>query len=112
MIGHTVDRCFELIGYPPGMEKRSVGQSGRNNVGNRSNQSAAPSSSVASALPFTSEQITKLMSLIGEKSEGEQLKSNMGGESSYDLKSKKILVIGSQDNGLYFVGRHGFHLLC
>ncbi|KAJ0703042.1 putative RNA-directed DNA polymerase [Helianthus annuus] len=217
MIGHIVDRCFELIGYPPGMKKRSVSHSGRNNVSNRSNQSAASSSSVASALPFTTEQITKLMSLIGEKSEGEQLKSNMGGESSYvnsfvscssvvsfdheyswvvdsganqhmvntdkdmincvdvsecglkvshpngtsvnvlkigelklinnvvlkdvfyvpgysvnllsvhklakdnnitvlfnenncmlqDLKSKKILVIGSQDNGLYFVGRHG-----
>ncbi|KAF5771878.1 putative RNA-directed DNA polymerase [Helianthus annuus] len=83
MMGHTVDRCFEIIGYPPGMKKRSVGQSGRNNVNSRSNQSAAPSSSVASALPFTSEQITKLMSLIGEKSEGEQQKSNMAGESGY-----------------------------
>ncbi|KAF5808407.1 hypothetical protein HanXRQr2_Chr04g0145021 [Helianthus annuus] len=29
-----------------------------------------------------------------------------------DLRSKKILVIGRQENGLYFVGRNGCHPLC
>ncbi|KAM0053389.1 putative transcription factor interactor and regulator CCHC(Zn) family [Helianthus debilis subsp. tardiflorus] len=85
MIGHTVDRCFEIIGYPPGMKKRSSGSFGRNNSNNntsRSSMSSGPSSSATSALPFTPEQIAKLMSLVGEKSEGDQEKSNMGGMSA------------------------------
>ncbi|KAJ0920809.1 putative transcription factor interactor and regulator CCHC(Zn) family [Helianthus annuus] len=82
MIGHTVDRCFELIGYPPGMRKRSSGSFGRSNSGNNANKasvSSGPSSSAVSALPFTSEQIAKLISLVGDKPEGDQVKSNMGG---------------------------------
>ncbi|KAJ0890765.1 putative RNA-directed DNA polymerase [Helianthus annuus] len=109
MIGHTVDRCFEIIGYPPGMKKRGNVSFGRNNGNNtsRSSMSSGPSSSAVSALPFTPEQIAKLMSLVGEKPDGDQEKSNMGGMSACDLRSKKILVIGRQENGLYFVGRNG-----
>ncbi|KAJ0688424.1 putative RNA-directed DNA polymerase [Helianthus annuus] len=84
MIGHTVDRCFEIIGYPPGMKKRgnvSFGKSNGNNTG-RSSMSSGPSSSAVSALPFTPEQIAKLMSLVGEKPDGDQEKSNMGGMSA------------------------------
>ncbi|XP_035842144.1 uncharacterized protein LOC118488849 [Helianthus annuus] len=81
MLGHTVDRCFEIIGYPPGMKKRTSGSFVRNNTGNntnRSNVSSGPSSSAMSALPFTPKQIAKLMSLVGDKFEGDQEKSNMG----------------------------------
>ncbi|KAJ0808240.1 putative RNA-directed DNA polymerase [Helianthus annuus] len=167
MLGHTVDRCFEIIGYPPGMRRRNAGQFAKNNNSNKSGVSANTSSSAVSAMPFTSEQIAKLLDLVSEKSGGEQLKANMGGElvnmsnftSSYmccsssssfetqynwivdsganqhmiktdkdmfncvdvsecgltvghpngtsDLKSKKILVIGKQENGLYMIGRNG-----
>ncbi|KAJ0794493.1 putative RNA-directed DNA polymerase [Helianthus annuus] len=81
MIGHTIDICFEIIGYPPGMKKRSNGSVGRNNNNNtnRSSMSSGPSSSATSALPFTPEQIAKLISLVGEKSEGDHERSNMGG---------------------------------
>ncbi|MFS8020746.1 putative RNA-directed DNA polymerase [Helianthus anomalus] len=85
MLGHTVDRCFEIIGYPPGMKKRTSGSFVRNNSGNnanKSNMSSGPSSSAMSALPFTSEQIAKLISLVGDKSEGDQEKSNMAGMSA------------------------------
>ncbi|KAJ0441126.1 putative transcription factor interactor and regulator CCHC(Zn) family [Helianthus annuus] len=80
MIGHTVDRCFEIIGYPPGMKKRGNVSFGKNNGNNtsRSGMSSGPSSSAVSALPFTPEQIAKLMSLVGEKPDGDQEKSNMG----------------------------------
>ncbi|KAJ0459040.1 putative RNA-directed DNA polymerase [Helianthus annuus] len=111
MLGHTVDRCFEIIGYPPGMRKRNTGQFARNNnssnnvSNNKSGVSVNSSSSVGSAMPFTSEQIAKLLDLVSEKSGGEQSKANMGGE--LDLKSKKILVIGKQENGLYMIGRNG-----
>ncbi|KAF5823492.1 putative RNA-directed DNA polymerase [Helianthus annuus] len=85
MLGHTVDRCYEVIGYPPGFRKRSGGQSYRSNVSNnnnKSNSTVGSSNSVGTAMPFTSEQISKLLSLVGESSGGEQAKSNMGGESS------------------------------
>ncbi|KAJ0887750.1 putative RNA-directed DNA polymerase [Helianthus annuus] len=115
MLGHTVDRCYEVIGYPPGFRKRSGGQSYRSNVSNnnnKSNSTVGSSNSVGTAMPFTSEQISKLLSLVGESSGGEQAKSNMGDvfyvPGYSDLRSKKVLVTGSQDNGLYFVGKHGW----
>ncbi|KAJ0824197.1 putative RNA-directed DNA polymerase [Helianthus annuus] len=104
MLGHTVDRCYEVIGYPPGFRKRSGGQVSRSNMSsnnNKNNVTVGSSNSIGTAMPFTSEQISKLLSLVGESSGGEQAKSNMGGYS--DLGSKKVLVTGSQDSGLYFV---------
>ncbi|KAJ0536437.1 putative transcription factor interactor and regulator CCHC(Zn) family [Helianthus annuus] len=59
MIGHTIDRCFELIGYPPGFRKKSNTVSGKTN---KSNVAVGSSTSVStSGLPFTSEQIAKLL---------------------------------------------------
>ncbi|KAJ0596006.1 putative RNA-directed DNA polymerase [Helianthus annuus] len=93
MIGHTVDRCFEIIGYPPGMKRRGNGSVGRNNSNNtnKSSMSTGPSSSATSALPFTPEQIAKLISLVGEKSEGDHERSNMGdsGANQHMIKSDK-----------------------
>ncbi|KAJ0519932.1 putative RNA-directed DNA polymerase [Helianthus annuus] len=73
-----------VIGYPPGFRKRPGGQSYRSNVSNnnKSNSTVGSSNSVGTVMPFTSEQISKLLSLVGESSGGEQAKSNMGGESS------------------------------
>ncbi|KAF5812881.1 putative RNA-directed DNA polymerase [Helianthus annuus] len=53
--------------------------------------SAGPSSSATSALPFTPEQIAKLISLVGEKSEGDHERSNMGdsGANQHMIKSDK-----------------------
>ncbi|KAJ0920051.1 putative RNA-directed DNA polymerase [Helianthus annuus] len=85
MLGHTVDRCFEIIGYPYGFKKRSNNnnQSGKSNVasGNKSNAVNNVSSSVGSSgFPFTSEQIVKLLSLVGEKSVSDSQNPNVGGE--------------------------------
>ncbi|KAJ0848538.1 putative RNA-directed DNA polymerase [Helianthus annuus] len=201
MIGYTVDRCFEIIGYPPGVRRRPGGQFAKSNVSsnnnsnnNKSSVTVGSSNSVSASMPFTSEQISKLLNFVGEKSGGKQSKSNMGGESSVtcgftvgfvscsssnvfgyeynwivdsganqhmvksdrdmfdwvdvsdfdlkvghpngtnvkvfkigklklidgviledvfyvpeysDLRSKKVLVTGSQDNGLYFVRKNG-----
>ncbi|GKB07038.1 hypothetical protein Tco_0835271 [Tanacetum coccineum] len=52
MIGHTIERCYELIGYPPGFKKQSVGS-----------QNSSYSS-------FTPEQIKKLLNLVNETSTG------------------------------------------
>ncbi|MFS7950553.1 putative RNA-directed DNA polymerase [Helianthus anomalus] len=80
MIGHTVDRCFEIIGYPPGMKKRT-GQFVKNNVSNKSN--VVGSSSSGGSLPFTSEQISKLLSLVDGKAESDQSRMNVGGQSNF-----------------------------
>ncbi|KAJ0752905.1 putative RNA-directed DNA polymerase [Helianthus annuus] len=80
MMGHTVDRCFELIWYPPGFRKRSNNMSGKTGGLNKSNAVVGSSTSVStSGLPFTPEQVAKLLSLVGDKSGTES--SGVGGES-------------------------------
>ncbi|KAM0069454.1 putative transcription factor interactor and regulator CCHC(Zn) family [Helianthus debilis subsp. tardiflorus] len=74
MIGHTIDRCFEIVGYPPGFKRRgNSNQANKTNpsINNNSKSNNVGGSSVStgsSLLPFTSEQISKLLSLVGEKS--------------------------------------------
>ncbi|KAJ0519517.1 putative RNA-directed DNA polymerase [Helianthus annuus] len=76
-LGHTIDRCYELVGYPSGFKKKPGGQSGKNFSNNKTNVSSAPSFS-----PFSPEQVAKLLSLVGEKTSSDSQASNMGGESS------------------------------
>ncbi|KAJ0683430.1 putative RNA-directed DNA polymerase [Helianthus annuus] len=90
MLGHTVDRCFEIIGYPSGFRRRANNNSNSSNKvnsssvshnGNKSNSAIGKSAvSSMSGSPFTSEQITKLLSLVGENVGSESQNPNMGGE--------------------------------
>ncbi|GJT19185.1 ribonuclease H-like domain-containing protein [Tanacetum coccineum] len=64
MIGHTIERCYELIGYPPGFKKQSA-----------ESQNSSSSS-------FTPEQMNKLLNLINETSTG-SIHSNMAGRASF-----------------------------
>ncbi|GJS02103.1 ribonuclease H-like domain-containing protein [Tanacetum coccineum] len=71
LIGHTVDMCYELIGYPAGFKRYSnmskqSGNTKRFNGNSEVNQ-FVPSTSGSFASSFTSEQIMKLLSLINEK---------------------------------------------
>ncbi|GJT78965.1 putative RNA-directed DNA polymerase [Tanacetum coccineum] len=85
MKGHTIDRCFEIIGYPPGFKKNPNGNFGNNNKRGFSNNNNRGGSSnnvevqtQNGPLPFTNDQIAKLMSLIGEK-ENFGVQANMAG---------------------------------
>ncbi|GJW70050.1 kinase-like domain, phloem protein 2-like protein [Tanacetum coccineum] len=73
--GHTIDRCFEIIDYPPGTFM------GNNDV----KRSAA-------TMSFTNEEVMKLMSLLNEKS-GSSANANMAGlekrEGSEDCPNDK-----------------------
>ncbi|KAJ0558902.1 putative RNA-directed DNA polymerase [Helianthus annuus] len=88
MIGHTVDRCFEIVGYPPGFRRKGTNNqtnktnsSVNNNNSNKSNNVGGSSvSAVSPGLPFTSEQISKLLSLVGEKSGSSAQNASVGGE--------------------------------
>ncbi|KAF5771335.1 putative transcription factor interactor and regulator CCHC(Zn) family [Helianthus annuus] len=75
-LGHTNDRCYELVGYPPGFKKKPGGQSGKSGSNNRSNVSSVSAPSLS---PFTPEQVAKLLSLVGEKTSSDPQGSNMGG---------------------------------
>nr|XP_043636137.1 uncharacterized protein LOC122607266 [Erigeron canadensis] len=77
-VGHTIDRCFELVGYPPGYKKKSNFQSSQRNVYNNnvvsnkyvSNTDKTGASSSTSTSPastsfsLSTEQMTRLMSLF------------------------------------------------
>ncbi|GJU59725.1 putative RNA-directed DNA polymerase [Tanacetum coccineum] len=73
--GHTIDRCFKIIGYPPDFGKK--GGSGNNVTNGNNGQSfnrrfvnnnSVGSSSTSSSTPFSDEQIIKLISMIKENS--------------------------------------------
>ncbi|GKD47041.1 hypothetical protein Tco_1271686, partial [Tanacetum coccineum] len=54
MSGHTIERCFELVGYPPGFK--------RNNNGQTSSKYADHNKSAPHTL--TSDQYQRLISLL------------------------------------------------
>ncbi|GJR76608.1 ribonuclease H-like domain-containing protein [Tanacetum coccineum] len=64
-VGHTVDRCFDLIGYPPGYNKNPEP---KQNCYNRTFNAKAASTSNdnGTSLSFTNEQIMKLINIINE----------------------------------------------
>ncbi|KAF5783598.1 putative RNA-directed DNA polymerase [Helianthus annuus] len=184
MLGHTVDRCYEVIGYPPGFRKRPGGQSYRSNVSNNNNKSNSTVGSSNSVVLVVNRLnlIWEYNWIVDSGANQHMVKSDKGmfdwvDVSDYnlkvshpngtnvkvckigkiklvnnviledvfyvpgysvnllsvfklakdnkigvlfdenrcllqDLRSKKVLVTGSQDNGLYFVGKHGYPLLC
>ncbi|GJY62927.1 ribonuclease H-like domain-containing protein [Tanacetum coccineum] len=98
MKGHTIDRCFEIIGYPPGFKKNSNGSFGNNNNKGLSNNNNTGGSSnhvetqtQNGSLPFTNDQILKLMSLIGEK-ENSGVHANMAGANQHITNSTKNMT--------------------
>ncbi|XP_071705226.1 uncharacterized protein [Rutidosis leptorrhynchoides] len=77
MLGHTVDRCYELIRYPPGYIKKPFNQGAP-----RFNSSNCVSDKIDagnSSIPLTSEQIMKLLSLVNEKPVTHHANANMTG---------------------------------
>ncbi|KAJ0753121.1 putative RNA-directed DNA polymerase [Helianthus annuus] len=80
--GHTVERCYELVGYPSWMKSKTSGNKGgmvSNNVVVDTPETA--SSSTVNGL--TNEQIAQLLSLLNNKSIGETQGSNFAGRSNY-----------------------------
>ncbi|XP_071723198.1 uncharacterized protein [Rutidosis leptorrhynchoides] len=80
-LGHTIGRCFELIGYPPGYRRPFNQNSSKmvnaNNSVSGSNSDNSASSS-ASLFNLTNEQMVKLMSLLNDTpAEQTEVHSNM-----------------------------------
>ncbi|GJS35342.1 hypothetical protein Tco_0533724 [Tanacetum coccineum] len=100
--GHTVERCFEIIGYPPGF-KRNPNLKVSNNFNNNKNNNADVKTSLVGnneirtstgTLSFTNEQVQKLMSLLNDKS-GSAAHANMAGnlKLNNDVVLFDVLVI-------------------
>ncbi|GJV50027.1 putative RNA-directed DNA polymerase [Tanacetum coccineum] len=69
-IGHTVERCYDIIGYPPGYNKpKNQSSSGGQNkrVESSNNVVAFEKPKYGAPLSFTNEQMLRLMNLINEK---------------------------------------------
>nr|GEU76648.1 ribonuclease H-like domain-containing protein [Tanacetum cinerariifolium] len=108
--GHTVDRCFELIGYPPGFKRNPNLKPANNNNRNSSADtkggfmSNADGKTSASLVSLSNEHMLRLMSLLNDKS-STTANANMTGlkvvPSLTDLKKGKVLGTGSEFAGLY-----------
>ncbi|KAL4591437.1 hypothetical protein LXL04_004402 [Taraxacum kok-saghyz] len=79
--GHTIERCYKLVGYPKNFKPRSDNQS--NNFGGKSTIDSNFSNSDSPVNhQLTDEQLSKLLCLINDKpnsSSGEDFTANMAG---------------------------------
>ncbi|GJS38331.1 hypothetical protein Tco_0563374 [Tanacetum coccineum] len=72
--GHSIDRCFKIIGYPPDFKKKNSGQNfNGKNISN--NNSVGTSSSNG----FTDKQMATILSLIKDNKIGKNVQVNMAG---------------------------------
>ncbi|GKE52220.1 ribonuclease H-like domain-containing protein, partial [Tanacetum coccineum] len=73
-LGHTVDRCFDNLGYPPGYNKNPGPKPNGPRTFNANSVSSSSEKGVS--LSFTNEQMMKLLNLINEAPSG-SVQANM-----------------------------------
>ncbi|KAD4385204.1 hypothetical protein E3N88_25372 [Mikania micrantha] len=83
LVGHVVERCFEIVGYPPGFKTRGSPEnkafsshSVNDPVNNKSDQTDSGSTNT-----LTADQVSKLLSLLNEKNVEGNSMSHMAGNS-------------------------------
>ncbi|GKD52014.1 putative RNA-directed DNA polymerase, partial [Tanacetum coccineum] len=81
--GHTIVRCFELIGYPLNFKKK--GMTNQNVVSNVSINNSDVGTSTGVSHTFTSEQYQRLMSLLSDPGSSSGAQNNVAGFSSQVL---------------------------
>ncbi|GJU76067.1 ribonuclease H-like domain-containing protein [Tanacetum coccineum] len=70
--GHTIDRCFKIIGYPADFGKNKPGQNVKGKSISNNNSVGSSSSS-----GFTNEQMATIISLIKDNKVGKNVEANM-----------------------------------
>nr|GEW11527.1 hypothetical protein [Tanacetum cinerariifolium] len=94
--GHTIDRYFELIGYPPGFKrnpnlKPNTNENSKSNSGDfRKGSSNNSETKTSGHVSFINEHAMKLMSLLNDKGSAGQ--SNMTGANPHMTNSIKDMV--------------------
>ncbi|GKE40711.1 hypothetical protein Tco_1464116, partial [Tanacetum coccineum] len=72
----TIDRFFELVGYPPGFKRKDVNQSVNNVIPNKVDQSKGINHI------FTTYQYQRLMNLLSGLGESSNVQANVAGSNS------------------------------
>ncbi|GJR77832.1 ribonuclease H-like domain-containing protein [Tanacetum coccineum] len=85
--GHTIDRCFKIIGYPVDFGKKKFGSQNQKNKGVSNNNSVGTSSSSV----FSDEQMATLLSLIKDNKIGKNVQTNMAGANQHMTYTDKDL---------------------
>ncbi|GJV31700.1 putative RNA-directed DNA polymerase [Tanacetum coccineum] len=78
--GHTIERCFDLVGYPPNYKKPN-GQASKGLSQNKiasNNNAVSERPSTSSPVSLTNEQMLRLMNLINDKPSS-PISANMAG---------------------------------
>nr|GEU42924.1 putative reverse transcriptase, RNA-dependent DNA polymerase, Gag-polypeptide of LTR copia-type [Tanacetum cinerariifolium] len=104
MNGHTADRCFELVGYPPKFKKNTCTNRGpsSNNVISRNKDR-----SVASSNSFTDDHYKRLIALISEKSDFSSMPVNIAvnpmimgdSRSGVGKSTNQLSHVGTENTG-------------
>ncbi|GJY89782.1 putative RNA-directed DNA polymerase [Tanacetum coccineum] len=76
--GHTIDRCFKIIGYPANFGKKKSGQNFKKQSVSNNNFVGKSSSS-----GFTDEKMATLISLIKDNKVGKNMQANMAGANQH-----------------------------
>nr|GEY03384.1 hypothetical protein [Tanacetum cinerariifolium] len=79
-VGHIVDRCFDIIGYPFGYNKNHGPKP--NGLRTFNDNFVSTSSEKGASLSFTNEQMIKIMNLINEAPSGSD-QANMASRASF-----------------------------
>ncbi|GJV96764.1 putative RNA-directed DNA polymerase [Tanacetum coccineum] len=87
-VGHTVDRCFDIIGYPPGYNKNTRPKPNGPRTFNAN--SVSLSSEKGASFSFTNEQMMKLMNVINE-APSKNVQANMAGHPNGTLAKIKYV---------------------
>ncbi|KAD6455042.1 hypothetical protein E3N88_09748 [Mikania micrantha] len=78
-IGHTAERCFEIVGYPQGPKSKNSGQNNnQNNKSAMSNNYKGNKGETGTAPTLITEQINQLLGLINGKTNEGKIPSNFG----------------------------------
>nr|GEX49573.1 ribonuclease H-like domain-containing protein [Tanacetum cinerariifolium] len=84
--GHTIDRCFKIIGYPADFEKKKSGQNVKKQGVSNNNYVEKSSSS-----GFTDKQMATLISLIKDNKVRKNVQANMAGANQHMTYTDKEL---------------------
>ncbi|GKA39546.1 ribonuclease H-like domain-containing protein, partial [Tanacetum coccineum] len=131
LTGHTIEKCYKIVGYPEHIKKKWANNGNNNNQRNFSSNNSSTSTvevPTSAALSLTTDQIQQLINMLNSKPQ-RNIHANMAGtvycsnsktffkvyktdkgwiidsraNQHMDLHLKKTLRISSQHEGLYFL---------
>ncbi|MFS8032362.1 putative transcription factor interactor and regulator CCHC(Zn) family [Helianthus anomalus] len=80
-LGHSIEKCFELIGYPPWIKSKSGQGFKKQAVSNNVVNSGASDVNKSDVASLTPDQVSKLLGLLNLKSDENTVSCNMSGRS-------------------------------